>query len=127
MRAWVEPENWQPVWTDLNENGIYGIANVPTLQVAFQMSREPSRSPNYLGIGRIWAYYDPEDQEHKRFLNFTKRVIKKLATDHIMFRAWNEPEYRELPHINIWFGLHALEWCRADPKRVIDEYYRPVD
>lgn len=127
--VWREPAGWRPDWQGPNKDGIYAIANEPRLQFVFDRCWLPqhldSRSiPN----GRIWARYEPGDKEHIRFLNQVWRLSQKLTTNILKIidpqtGAVINPRCRDA----IWAGFNALQWCREDPSRVIDENRRPVD
>lgn len=123
--AWVEPEGWEPKWSARkNENGIYIIENEPRLQFQYARTSVDSENKN-LQYDQLNAYYDSEDDEHRKFVNAAWRTITKLATNKI--DVYPEPGKPTLIEKGgeIWVGNHALEWARQAPDRWLASNYRP--
>lgn len=125
--VWVEPEDWHPDWTGPNENGIWYVTNEPRLQFVFHRSDVPPDWDSDMRDGRVWAYYEKGDDEHRLFLNHVWRITTKLTTNYLQHvdrdtKIPTGPPSRP----NLWAGLHALEWCREDPQRTLASDWRPV-
>jgi len=142
VRAWVEPEDWQPVWSKKrNDSGIFGVENTPTLQFTYDRSsgvfqtkdsefkdNSPEGSPpsQNIGEGRIWAFYDEGDDAHRKFLDAALRIIAKLTTNKFdIYQEDGKPQPAAKGALT-WIGYHALEWAARDPRRWIDGNLRPL-
>ena len=128
FHVWIEPENWKPVWGKSNEYGERPILNQPRLHFAYDKSAFLPPTYTELRPGRIWAYYAADDREHKRFLDAVWRMVAKMSSnvfDVIDMKTGeiNRPNQRWM----MFAGHHALEWCRADPQRRLDQSLRPAD
>ena len=128
FRVWLEPEEWTPHWTGPNENDVFVIPNKPTFQFIYDSSSLDVPRPDNLRPGRIWAYYKNEDKEHLRFLNRVWRIAARLTTNilDVVDEQTGDIRYPS-GHTMVWAGYHALDWCRADPARRIDNTLRPAD
>lgn len=114
-------------WKWSKEARIHRVANEPRLQFTFERSEVYPEEPR-LTLGRFWAYYEIADTEHKRFLEMVRRITGKLATN--VFDVIDEKTGRTIyPRMQreIWAGRHAMNWCRADPRRRILSWLRPPD
>jgi hypothetical protein len=126
FHVWREPEDWTPLWLGPINDG-YRLANDPRFSFVYAPSGTPQDRPNALRSGRIWAIYLKGDKEHLRFLNKVIRLTAKLTTNVVDILDRETGEVIRHSHCDmLWVGHHALDWCRADPARRIDEYIRPA-
>jgi hypothetical protein len=126
FRVWREPEDWTPLWLG-PINGSYRLLNKPRFNFVFAPSGFPQGQPNELRSARLWAIYLKGDKEHLRFLNKVIRLTAKLTTNVVDILDRETGEVIRHSHRDmLWVGHHALEWCRADPARRIDEHIRPA-
>ncbi len=131
--AWLEPQHWEPLWLPRGSDKYYKgpkrfyIANQPDSSFYFESSRcgdPPGWS--YYG-GRLWARYDLDDKAHKRFLGQVFRLLDKMTPGDVdrIDRVSGELKWTGKCHYGI--GTDAMEWCRAEPRRRLNEDYRPAN
>lgn len=88
--------------------------------------------------GEIFGSYEPWNPEHEAFLNLVRtvwRIIERLATNRYKHGhpLGNKLMGREVQLMKdawvgrIWLGHCALEWCNADPSRMLAGAYRACD
>jgi hypothetical protein len=128
------------------------ICNLPAQSTVFFRSRwdwgmsgwQPR--PHQLGFelptlleGDIGRRYDPDDSSSEQFILYMRqifRIVSRLGTNRFKIGTprSNEIEHgtdalrtRDAKRHNLWLGHHALEWCRRNPRRMLDGCYRPCD
>lgn len=138
IRVFVKPDGWEPVWTDgPNESGLHFIENLPEMDFIYQSSifigkngmRAWGDDPKFsISSGRLSIIYNKDNKEHERFLNAVWRIVAKLSTNIVDILDMETGEVRHhAQRTTTWCGYHALDWCREDPRRRLDENLRPAD
>lgn len=140
VRVFVEPEGWTRRWRRKQKPsrsyGTHEITNFPKLTFDYYPSRirnhngytgKKAGRPIDLYPGRIAIMYDKDDKEVQRFLDAVWRITEKLSTNVVDVLSVTTGEL-EIParRTMIWFGWHALDWCRRGPQRTLDSNFRPV-
>lgn len=88
--------------------------------------------------GEIFGSYEPWNPEHKVFLNLVRtvwKIIERLATNRYKHGhpLGNKLMGREVQLMkdawagHTWLGHCALEWCKADPSRMLAGAHRACD
>lgn len=94
--------------------------------------------PPTLNAGDIYASYEPESPDHKEHLRIVAQVwkiIERLATNryksgHPLGNELSGGDFllmKNAPAGIAWLGHSALEWCRHNPRRMLNGSWRPCD
>ena len=133
------PPGWVPevVW-DSAVKGKFTLRDWPQLSVRFFRSSwwwggaEPAKwafSLPTLEHGIVSLNYCPDDPEEKDFQRRVWRVLNRLTTNRM--KKWHPASgsvYSADTRGELyWAGHHALEWCRADQRRMLAGLFQPRD
>ncbi len=88
--------------------------------------------------GEIFGSYEPWNPDHETFLKLVRtvwKIIERLATNRYKYGhpLGNKLMGREVQLMKdakggeVWLGHCALEWCRADPSRMLAGAHRVCD
>ena len=91
-----------------------------------------------LNAGEICTSYEPESPDHKELLRIIGqmwKIIERLATNryksgHPLGNELSGGDFllmNDAKAGNAWLGHGALEWCRENPRRMLNGCWRPCD
>ncbi|MPY71773.1 MAG: hypothetical protein GEU92_17015 [Alphaproteobacteria bacterium] len=144
----VPPEGWAPDVRTTGEDGYRYFPDWPRLMLNFDPSvwdwspefypRRWAWDPPTLSAGFITGTIrrdDPEEEPLRALIRKTWRIIGRIATNRL---KGGHPRGNELMGGDkalmedakggpLWAGHHALEWCSAAPRRMLDGRLRPRD
>lgn len=82
-----------------------------------------------LKSGYLSAVHEEGDIETKRFLDKVWRIIKKFATNKLIFANPYTNRFPRPPEKGVWTwaGPDAIDWCRLSPHHFLSGDYRPAD
>jgi hypothetical protein len=142
--AWVEPENWLPVW-EKNSRGYPGIANPPALNFDYRPSRIHSvRSKTLAGVplpgcgpdeyqwmqeADFQGVYYPWESEQLSFLRRVRRTFDKHTTNKCVTVDFEtlKPKYVSLKGAMDRIGRHAAAWA-MHPRRLLGrDQTKPIE
>lgn len=144
-----DSSDWRPVpGFDPQDGGWIEFKNIPrhghlhyqrsVWDWSFYGSPRISYDPPTINYGEIFGSYEPWNPEHKTFLSIVRRVwriIGELTTNRCKcghplgnkLMDWEVQLMEDAKGGDIWLGHHALEWCRAHPRRMLCGSYRACD
>jgi hypothetical protein len=126
---WIEPPGWRPLWLGPDEKGKCWIGNEPHLKARI-VCTGVSEDPEMLTIdypGDIGGTFEPGDRERKAFIDAVIRLSEKISTCVVQIRDRGTGETQfEAERFPIWIGYDMVRWLRADERRTISGFLRPV-
>jgi hypothetical protein len=145
----VPPENWSPQITQSKEVGYYHFTNLPMKPgLRFHPSNWdwgpkfyqrqwtcdfPTLSEGF--VTATLARDAPKDDPSRAIVENAWRIIAKIATNRTKrghplgneLMGGDRVLMEEAKGGFTWVGHHALEWCAAAPRRMLNGHTRPCD
>lgn len=140
VSALVPKSGWEPEFErDRNYPQWFNLLNAPRLHLHYSRTRwfwDTSWSvarwsfdlptPEF---GTFNTNYDPDDPKERAFVNKVWNILKRLATNRQKSALADDRIVlmKDAGGGMVWAGHHVLEWCAAEPRRMIDGHARPCD
>jgi hypothetical protein len=141
-RVYFPPADWQAEFEAVGADGdAFVLSNPPAPMLLFARSRwfwgvHPAMrhgkwafSLPTLEHGHITCAYEADSPSQRALVRAVWRLLERITTNRL---AGVQPR-TESPRLMkdrggmLWAGHHALEWCAAAPRRMLDGCRRPAD